>query len=183
MGGWRKVGEQSVSIRPIERKDRRACITIMREVLHYRPEDAAADMKDIMADSRIAFVAEVGQAVVGFIGAIPQYGVTGWELHPLAVNDAFQHRGIGRKLVERLEAEVKQRGGVMIYLGSDDESNRTSLGGVDLYQDTFEKLKHIQNLDNHPYTFYEKLGYRIVGVFPDANGRGKPDLWLAKTLP
>ena len=70
----------------------------------------------------------------------------------------------------------------MIYLGSYDESGMTSLHGVNLYDNTFGKLANIQNLGGHPYTFYEKLGYRIVGVFPDANGIGKPDILMAKRI-
>ena len=121
-------------------------------------------------------------SVVGLIGAIPQYGVTGWEMHPLAVMKAYQRRGIGRLLVETLEREVSMRGGVMIYLGSDDETGTTSLYGVDLYDDVFDKLANLKNIGGHPYPFYEKMGYKIVGVFPDANGVGKPDIWMAKRI-
>jgi hypothetical protein len=34
----------------------------------------------------------------------------------------------------------------------------------------------------HPGEFYLRLGFRIVGVLPDANGRGKPDIFVAKSL-
>jgi hypothetical protein len=81
-----------------------------------------------------------------------------------------------------IEREVSARNGVMVYLGSDDETGRTSLYGVDLYNDTFGKLSNIQNVGGHPFTFYEKMGYKIVGVFPDANGTGKPDIWMAKRI-
>jgi aminoglycoside 6'-N-acetyltransferase I len=40
----------------------------------------------------------------------------------------------------------------------------------------------IRNLKRHPYEFYQKLGYVIVGVIPDANGPGKPDILMAKSL-
>ena len=83
--------------------------------------------------------------------------------------------------MKALEDEVAQRGGVMLYLGSDDEFGTTSLYGVDLYEDTFEKIKNIEN-KGHPYPFYEKMGYKIVGVLPDANGIGKPDIWMAKKI-
>ncbi len=35
----------------------------------------------------------------------------------------------------------------------------------DLFEDTFDKLETIQNRKDHPYEFYEKLGYQIVGEF------------------
>jgi hypothetical protein len=34
----------------------------------------------------------------------------------------------------------------------------------------------------HPLAFYRALGYTLVGVVPDANGPGKPDLLLAKRV-
>jgi aminoglycoside 6'-N-acetyltransferase I len=67
-------------------------------------------------------------------------------------------------------------------LGSDDETNMTSLGGVDLYEDLWTKSANIKNIKNHPYSFYEKMGYRIIGVMPDANGYGKPDIFMGKRV-
>jgi aminoglycoside 6'-N-acetyltransferase I len=58
----------------------------------------------------------------------------------------------------------------------------TSLANVDLYPDIFDHLKQIKNLKNHPFGFYQKQGYTIVGVIPDANGIGKPDIIMAKRL-
>ncbi len=125
---------------------------------------------------------DVDGRVLGWIGAQPAYGVTGWELHPLAVDPARQGQGIGRALVASLEDAVRARGGVTLFLGSDDEDGMTSLAGVDLYPDLAGHLHEIRNLKRHPFEFYQKQGYRIVGVIPDANGIGKPDIWLAKRV-
>jgi aminoglycoside 6'-N-acetyltransferase I len=58
----------------------------------------------------------------------------------------------------------------------------TSLGGRDLYPNVLEHAANIQNLAGHPYEFYQKVGYVVVGVIPDANGPGKPDIYMAKRL-
>ncbi|MFN8465913.1 MAG: GNAT family N-acetyltransferase [Caldilineaceae bacterium] len=120
--------------------------------------------------------------VVGWIGGRPQYAGNVWELHPLVVDGAWQGQGIGRALVVDFEAHVVARGGITITLGTDDETNRTSLGGVDLYPSVWEHIQHIRNLHRHPFTFYQKCGFVIVGVVPDANGFGKPDILMAKRV-
>ncbi len=74
------------------------------------------------------------------------------------------------------------RGGKTITLGTDDESNRTSIGGVDLYPNVLENVSNIKNLREHPFEFYQKLGYVITGVIPDANGFGKPDILMCKRV-
>jgi aminoglycoside 6'-N-acetyltransferase I len=105
-----------------------------------------------------------------------------WELHPLAVQPSKQGQGIGQALVEDLEAQVRFKGGLTMTLGTDDEDNMTSLSDVDLYEDLWEKIRDIRNLKKHPFEFYQKMGYVITGVVPDANGRGKPDILMGKRL-
>ena len=58
----------------------------------------------------------------------------------------------------------------------------TSLSGVDLYDGLLDRLKNIQDRKGHPYQFYQKVGFQLVGVIPDANGLGKPDILLAKRV-
>lgn len=120
--------------------------------------------------------------LLGIVGGIPQYDAHVWELHPIAVQPHLQKQGIGRALVEDFEEQVRQRGGLTVTLGTDDEDNMTSLSNVDLYADTWEKIRNIRNLKGHPYEFYQKMGYVITGVVPDANGRGKPDILMSKRV-
>ena len=171
-----------IAIIPLSSKIADDAAEVMRDALGYSKKDAEAEVRRMLSKKRVAFAAITENRVAGIIGAIPQYGMTGWELHPLAVLKAYQRRGIGTALIEALENDVAARGGIMLYLGSDDESGTTSLYGADLYDDTFGKLANIKNIGGHPFPFYEKCGYKIVGVFPDANGIGKPDIWMAKRI-
>jgi aminoglycoside 6'-N-acetyltransferase I len=120
--------------------------------------------------------------VLGWIGGLPEYDGNVWELHPLVVHPDYQKQGIGRALVADFEQQVKQRGGLTIRLGTDDEDGMTSLSGCDLYHNLWEQIAHIQNYKGHPYEFYQKCGYSITGVVPDANGRGKPDILMGKCV-
>ena len=58
----------------------------------------------------------------------------------------------------------------------------TSLSNIDLYENLFEKITNIKNIKGHPFEFYQKMGYAIIGVIPDANGIGKPDILMAKQV-
>ena len=97
-------------------------------------EAAMEKMQRCACDERICrgYVDETG-TLLGWIGAIEQYIRTGWELHPLIVKRDARKRGIGSALIRDLENTIRSRGGITIYLGTDDEHNRTTLSGVDLY--------------------------------------------------
>lgn len=146
-------------------------------------EDAREEVSEAFSEDRIALgaVNEAG-ALLGWIGAIPTYEGKVWELHPLAVDPQTQGQGIGRRLVDGLEAEIAMQGGQTLWLGTDDENNLTTVGGVDLYPNPLEHLARIENLGGHPFEFYQKLGFVITGVMPDANGFGKPDIFMAKRV-
>lgn len=120
--------------------------------------------------------------VMGWIGGIPQYQGKTWELHPLVVHPRHRGKGVGAALVADFELHVKRRGGITIYLGSDDEDDMTTLSKRDLYPNIFGHIADIKNLRRHPYEFYQKCGFVIVGVIPDANGVGKPDIIMAKRV-
>ena len=149
---------------------------------HSYADCAREEVEACLEEGKIALVALDGDAVIGFVGAMPQYGLTGWELHPLVVEEARRARGVGRALCAGLERRLRQKGCLTVYLGTDDEFGKTSLADADLFEDTFGKIEHIRNGRGHPYGFYQKIGYKIVGVIPDANGLGKPDIIMAKSL-
>ena len=146
-------------------------------------ESALEEVQDSLEPYRISRIALDEHGVVaGWIGGIPEYDGHVWELHPLAVHPNMQRRGIGRALVNDFEIQVCERGGATIMLGTDDEASLTSIGGIDLYPDPLTHLMQIINHSNHPFTFYQKMGFVLVGVIPDANGFGKPDLLMAKRV-
>jgi aminoglycoside 6'-N-acetyltransferase I len=146
-------------------------------------ESAYTEVIESLEEGRISRIAVNDQGqVLGWIGGISEYDGHTWQLHPLAVHPDHQNMGIGRALVTDLETLIRRRGGTTIYLGTDDEDGMTTLSDIDLYPDVFEHIARIKNLKGHPYQFYQKLGFVIVGVIPDANGLGKPDITMAKRV-
>jgi aminoglycoside 6'-N-acetyltransferase I len=121
--------------------------------------------------------------LLGWVGGLPEYDGRVWELHPIVVRREHRHHGIGRALVAAFEAEAAARGAVTVTLGTDDDSGMTSLSNVDLYDDLPRKLADLRDLGRcHPFLFYQKLGYVVTGVMPDANGPGRPDIYMSKRI-
>lgn len=144
---------------------------------------ALLEVQEALQNERICRGAFGGEGqLLGWIAGESSYHGRVWELHPLAVHPSWQSRGIGRRLVADFEDQVRLRGGLSILLGTDDENGMTSLYGADLYPNIWEHIPKIRNLRRHPYEFYQKLGYCITGVIPDANGLGKPDILMAKRV-
>ncbi len=144
-------------------------------------EEALQEMRGALEEGRICRAAlEEDGTLLGWIGGIPAYDGKVWELHPLVVRPDFQRKGIGSALVVDLEARVAERDALTLWLGTDDETGMTTLSGVDLYPDVLGHLANIENLHGHPYEFYLELGFSIIGAMPDANGWGKPDIYMAK---
>jgi len=145
-------------------------------------DGALAQVRGSFAPDHISRVALDDDNALGWVGGIPQYNGNAYELHPLAVKPSAQRRGIGRALVRDLEEQARQHGAITVYLGTDDEFGGTNLYGADLYPNVLEHITAIRNVRNHPFEFYEKCGYVIVGIIPDANGFGKPDIVMAKRV-
>jgi aminoglycoside 6'-N-acetyltransferase I len=121
--------------------------------------------------------------VLGWIGGISLYGGRVWELHPLVVAASHRRQGIGRALVQDLERVVAARGALTLHLGSDDEHGETTMSGIDLYSDIPGAIRDVRKVSGeHPFEFYRRLGFRVTGVMPDANGPGKPDIFFAKRI-
>lgn len=175
-----------MEIRPFDKSNLKYINEAAQLLAEFFPQayldSADEEMQQILEDGKLAFMATENESLIGFVGAMPQYGTTGWELHPLAVRADRRGSGLGTRLVLALEEAAADKGCITMYLGTDDEFGKTSLSDTDLYGDTFSKIENIRNLHGHPFEFYQKLGYKIVGVIPDANGIGKPDIFMAKRI-
>lgn len=144
-------------------------------------EDALETVDECLAVGPVRCALDETGHLVGWVGVHHNYSRV-WELHPLVVSEHARGRGIGRALVETAEALAAEGGGMTLTLGSDDEDEMTSLFGVDLYPDPLEHLRVLTDRKGHPFGFYLECGFSIVGVTPDANGFGQPDIHMAKRI-
>ena len=129
----------------------------------------------------LAIAASEDELLLGWIGGLPEYDGRVWELHPLVVRRDRRLHGIGRALVGTFEVEARSRGALTFTLGTDDDGGHTSLAGVDLYDDVPRHIDELHDLGSrHPFLFYQRLGYVVTGVMPDANGPGRPDIYMSK---
>jgi aminoglycoside 6'-N-acetyltransferase I len=145
--------------------------------------EARQEVVDSIAPDRVSRVA-LGDddTVIGWIGAIRQYDGLVWELHPIVVGAEWRRHGVGRALVADLEAILEARGGLTLWTGSDDLAGETSLGAIDLYPVLPSAFGTVRSWGRHPLPFYLRLGFHIIGVMPDANGPGRPDIFLGKRI-
>ncbi len=140
------------------------------------------EVRESFGEGRISRIARDDGSVLGWAGGIPGYKGRVFEVHPVVVYPEHQRRGVGRALLADLEEQARRRGGLTLTLGTDDEDGRTSLSGVDLYPRPLDHLAGIRNVGDHPYEFYLKCGFVLSGVLPDANGFGRPDIFLSKRI-
>jgi aminoglycoside 6'-N-acetyltransferase I len=146
-------------------------------------EDARKQVLKALAPNRICRVLlNPGDHPLGWIAAIPLHHGRIWEIHPLVVSIPEQGKGYGRTLVRDLERLVQQAGALGLIAGTSDETDATTLYGVDLYKNPLDALANIRSKRKHAYEFWLKIGFSIVGVMPDAEGRGKPAILLAKRI-
>ncbi len=145
-------------------------------------ESSLKEVRECCAAPNICIgICERGE-MLGWVGLRPMYAKT-WELHPLVVSSRHQKGGLGRMLVAELEERARALGIIGIVLGTDDEQDQTSLSKIDIdSENIFREIAGIKNLSRHPFEFYKKCGYIIVGIIPNANGYRKPDIWMWKGL-
>lgn len=176
---------ESLAKLPAGRREQAAEVLV--EAFRHSPfawcdlESAREEVATFLMPERIAFVAAEDEIIVGWIGAI-KHSAQMWELHPLAVRPHAQGNGIGRTLVETLEAQARREDVSTIWLGTDDDFGGTNLFGENLYPNVLERLRRLRVVSRHPFVFFEKMGFVVVGVFPDASGNAKHDILMAKRV-
>jgi len=145
-------------------------------------KEALKTVNECLADENISIGIKIEDRLIGWIGLRPMYEKT-WELHPLAIKPEFRRKGYGKILINELEKIAQKKGIIGIIAGSDDETNKTSLSEKEITgENIFEEIKNIKNYKNHPFEFYKKCGFIIIGIVPNANGPKKPDIWLWKDI-
>jgi aminoglycoside 6'-N-acetyltransferase I len=144
--------------------------------------EAFDTVNECIANENICIGIKINSRLIGWTGLRPMYEKT-WELHPLAIIPEFQKQGYGKILMNEMEEIARKKGIIGIIAGSDDETNKTSLSEKEITgENIFEEIKNIKNYREHPYGFYQKCGFTIIGIIPNANGLKKPDIWLWKDI-
>ena len=145
-------------------------------------EKAIEEVNECISGDNICIGLKINNKLIGWIGLRPMYEKT-WELQPIAIRPEFQGKGYGKILLNKLEKIAREKGIIGIFAGSDDETGKTSLSEIEINgENVLEAIKNIKNFKNHPYEFYLKCGFNIVGIIPNANGPKKPDIWLWKDI-
>ena len=143
---------------------------------------AVASIQEYCAEPYVAFGMYEDETLLGWIGAMPQYGGHTWELHPLAVVPHRQRTGIGTRLVAALRDTLAQAGAQTLIVWCDDEAQTTTLGGKQLFPQPLQHLETLVSSERHAGGFYLRCGFALAGVIPDANGSGKHDFLYAIPL-
>ena len=147
--------------------------------------DAVEEIDDLLSrePDHLFLAAMENSEVLGWGGMMPSYDGHVYELHPLVVRKDRQRGGIGTGIINALMDAAREKGGKTFWLGADDEApvGETSFANVDLYDDLPRRIREFEP-GTHQSGFYLKLGFKIIGVMPDANGTGKPDIFMAKPL-
>ncbi len=147
--------------------------------------DLASACKEVdacVADPNLCIGLLMDGKLAGWVGLRSMYDRT-WELHPLVVAPDQQGQGVGRALLQAIEQRAREHGLIGIVLGSDDELFETSLSQTNINgSNALVEMQQLTNLKRHPFEFYQKCGYSVVGIIPNANGKNKPDIWMWKDL-
>jgi len=161
----------------------KACAKMLLDAFPERYSKSTAKdeiLRLLRGENHIFMVLEEDE-VIGFAGSMRHRYPVAHELYPMVIRVDKRYKGVGKRLLDIIEHRLKDMGVVTLYFGTDIEGCRSSLSGEDLYENFFEKLENIDAI-SHPFLFYRKQGYSVVGAIPDALDHGHPDIIMAKRL-
>lgn len=180
------MSEQHINVTPFSKEETEYVLEAAKLLERSFPQSylgkGMEEMEECLGEDRVAFKAVSEGKFLGFISSMEAYKPYGWELHPLVVMEEARTQGVGRKLTQTLEDSLSSKGVLTLFLGTDDEKGQTSLSEGNLYENLYDRMKRVENRSNHPFEFYQKMGFQVVGVIPDANGWHKPDIIMAKNI-
>lgn len=144
-------------------------------------EDAVGEVSESLeAGRRSRILVNEDQDVIGWIAAFEDDNM--WEIHPIVVAPDYQRRGYGRMLVDDMMSLAREGGASAVWAGTGDETGATSLSQEDLYADPLGAMARLTAEPGHPVHFWRKLGFTLVGVLPDEEGRDMPGIHFAKRI-
>lgn len=143
-------------------------------------DDAREEVDAATAEGQVARVLfDDAGSPVAWASCVHRYDRV-WELHPMVVAPAHHRRGHGTALARDIERQAAIRGASVLVLSTSDATHATSLSDTDLYADPIGALGSLTFEKDHPVRFWQKIGYTVVGVVPDAEGPGIPSISLAR---
>lgn len=119
---------------------------------------------------------------IGWLRAEHFRGQASAEIKLVAVHPARRRQEVARTLVMAAEERMSGNACVTMLATVGDTRGRTSLYGIDVTEDAPRLLAGFHCHADHPAGFFLRIGYRLVGLLPDAYGPGKHDLTLARRI-
>jgi len=157
----------NVQLRPMQPEDVAPLVDITARTGFFRPDEVAV-AEELLADCAAkgdkseycTWVAEDESGLKGYVcfGATPMTRGT-WDVYWIAVDPGCQGRGIGKKLMELAENEIRKKQGRLVLVETSSQ---------ELYEPTRQ--------------FYTRLDYQIVSRIADFYDIGDDRLIYAKSL-
>ena len=142
----------------------------LADVVQFAPEDLSLVARDSEGTP------------IGWLHAEHFRGQASGEIKLVAVHPARRRQEVARTLVMAAEERMCATGCVTMLATVGDTRGRTSLYGIDVTEDAPGLLAAFHCHADHPAGFFLRIGYRLVGLLPDAYGPGKHDLTLARRI-
>ena len=142
----------------------------LADVVQFAPEDLGLIARDPEGTP------------IGWLRAEHFPGQASAEIKLVAVQPTRRRQGVARTLVMAAEERMRSQDCVTMLATVGDTRGRTNLYGVDVTEDAPGLLAGFHCHADHPAGFFLRVGYRLVGLLPDAYGPGKHDLTLARRI-